>query len=233
MSKSEVGSHPELRLDKLSIYKPPTEKSAVPSLQPNSDGLLQLSRRVDWRFLLPDPNLGQVACVGSLKGTLVQSLRQFSTSLTVFEACPECADLRAEYDLVVAKDPTCELLQWAAKITKPDGFLYMEIHRRVRPPVCIQWISKSKAPQFNHVQDCVAAIELLGFTNVQAHWHWPNFESCAELVPIQHNMAIRYSLSRRHGGAMPRLKASLARCMVRVGLFEHLIPCYSVLGVRV
>ena len=40
----------------------------------DADALLQASRRVDWRFLLPDPNLGRVAYLGPRRGALLDSL---------------------------------------------------------------------------------------------------------------------------------------------------------------
>jgi hypothetical protein len=40
-----------------------------------NDALLQASRRLDWRFLLREPELGQVACIGSHNPELRAVLR--------------------------------------------------------------------------------------------------------------------------------------------------------------
>ena len=50
------------------------------------DALLQASRRVDWRFLLPEAELGRVACIGETDPDLVRSLRLFSSELTASQA---------------------------------------------------------------------------------------------------------------------------------------------------
>lgn len=52
---------------------------------PSNDTLLQLSRRIDWRFLLPDPELGRVACFGASDELLVSALKRFSAALTLVE----------------------------------------------------------------------------------------------------------------------------------------------------
>jgi hypothetical protein len=48
----------------------------VPVTASSHDSLLQASRRLDWRFLLADPELGRVACLGSHDPELVESLRK-------------------------------------------------------------------------------------------------------------------------------------------------------------
>src|SRR5262245_35723918 len=96
--------------------------------QLDADALLQASRRVDWRFLLPDPNLGRVAYLGPARGALLESLRLFSVSLALGEAAG------AQYDVVVAHNPSLDGLRHAAELVRPGGFLYLEayspLHRR-------------------------------------------------------------------------------------------------------
>src|SRR5262245_31091445 len=96
--------------------------------QLDTDALLQASRRVDWRFLLPDPNLRQVAYLGPAHGALLESLRLFSASLALSEAAS------AQYDVVVAHNPPLDTLRRAAGLIRPGGFLYVEaygpLHRR-------------------------------------------------------------------------------------------------------
>ena len=43
---------------------------------------LETSRRLAWRFLLPNPHLGRVAYLGPASGTLPRALREFCDSLT-------------------------------------------------------------------------------------------------------------------------------------------------------
>src|SRR3954452_22288520 len=84
------------------------------------DVMLQASRRVDWRFLLPDPSLGEVAFIGSAQGSLLETLNIFSVSLTISDAGELMP--RSLYDVVVTVDPTVERLECAARRLRPDGW---------------------------------------------------------------------------------------------------------------
>jgi hypothetical protein len=52
----------------------------LPAAHTDHDSLLQLSRRVDWRFLLPEPELRRVAIVGSPDPELVRACDVFGES---------------------------------------------------------------------------------------------------------------------------------------------------------
>src|SRR5262245_45109298 len=95
------------------------------SAELDGDALLQASRRVDWRFLLPDPNLGQVAYLGPAHGALPESLRLFSTTLVLGEAAGAAG---ARYDLVVIHNPTLDGLRRAAALVRRGGYLYIEAY---------------------------------------------------------------------------------------------------------
>ena len=188
--------------------------------QLDADALLQASRRVDWRFLLPDPNLRQVAYLGPAHGALLESLRLFSASLALSEAAG------AQYDVVVAHNPPLDTLRRAAGLVRPGGFLYVEaygpLHRRRLRRGPGRW------PRF--AADYVAAAERFGLAEAVAHWHWPNFESCAEIVPLADLDAMRLALGRRRSGAGARLKSAFGRALARSGLFARLAPCFSIVA---
>src|SRR6185436_21148578 len=95
----------------------------------DTDALLQASRRVDWRFLLPDPRLGRVAYVGPARGALVESLRLFSASVTM-AGTASAANATGQYELVVASGPSLEILRRASELVGPGGFLYVEAYGR-------------------------------------------------------------------------------------------------------
>ena len=189
--------------------------------QLDADALLQASRRVDWRFLLPDPNLGQVAYLGPARGALLESLRLFSAALAVGQAARG-----AQHDVVVAHSPSLEQLRSAAGLVRPGGYLYVEaygpLHRRRLRRGPGRW------PRF--AADYVAAVERLGLAEAVAYWHWPSFESCAEIVPLADPDAMLLALGRRRSGAGARLKSALGRALLRSGLFARLAPCFSVVA---
>lgn len=193
-------------------------------IPPDRDTLLQVSRRVDWRFLLPDPDLGRVACLGKHDPELVDALGLLSESLTLLDAGdPETTEERAPHDLVVLCDPTLETLQAAAGLLRPGGWLYVEVHGPLTPGG-----RKLRRPRF--ARDYLAVLEQLGFEEREAYWHWPDFASCLEIVSLADPIAIRHALGRRQSGAGARLKARLGRLLLGSGLLGYLVPQASVVG---
>ncbi|HYY32017.1 MAG TPA: hypothetical protein VE693_00315 [Gaiellaceae bacterium] len=59
------------------------------AVAPDHDALLQASRRLDWRFLLEQPELGRVACIAKHDPDLIESLRLFSEVLSASRETPE------------------------------------------------------------------------------------------------------------------------------------------------
>lgn len=179
-----------------------------------SDALLQASRRVDWRFLLPDPNLGEVAYLGPAHGSLLESLRLFSAALTVTASATIHDRQPMQFDVVVMLAPSDKRVKQGAELVKPGGFLYVEARRR--------W-ARSPAGY-------VSALRRLGFIEVAAYWHWPNFESCTEIIPLGDPVALVHALGRRRSGGATRLKSALGRGLVRMGLLPRLVPCFSLVA---
>jgi hypothetical protein len=186
----------------------------------DADALLQASRRVDWRFLLPDPNLGHVAFLGPARGSLVESLRLFSTAL----AANDAARQEALYDVVVAATPTHAQLRRAAGLLRPGAHLYVE----ARGPFKLARLLRRGQPRF--AADYVAAVQRLGLVEALAHWHWPNFENCAEITPLGQRDALLLALARRRSGTGAQLKSLAGRALLWSGLFERLVPCFSVVA---
>ncbi len=63
------------------------------------------------------------------------------------------------------------------------------------------------------------------------YWHWPDFASCEEIVPLNDAGAVRLMLARRRVYG-ERIKFWLGRLLVRMGLFGLLVPCASIVGRR-
>jgi hypothetical protein len=204
---------------------PPAGRPSGPEIvaRHDADALLQASRRVDWRFLLPDPNLGWVAYIGPTRGAHIESLRLFSQALTLVD--PAAAPAASQFDVVVASSPSRDALRRAAELIRPGGFLYVEafgpFRRRRRT-------GRGRGLRF--AADYVAAIERLGLAEATAYWHWPNFETCAEIVPLAHQDALLVAFSRRRSGAGARLKSAAGRALLRSGLFARLVPCFSIVA---
>lgn len=201
-----------------------------------SDTLLQASRRIDWRFLLPSPVMQNVAYVGLAQPELLKSLRLYSQSLTIIETDQAEIELRANYDVVVASAPSDKLLKKAAKLVKPGGFLYVETYglfgfAHIRPRAT--WRTVLSKARLCSSTKCVAVLESLDFIQIEEHWHWPSFEACTKIIPLQPQSALTYALTQNPNTFAARLITALGRRRLpQTGLVARLIPCYSILAQR-
>jgi SAM-dependent methyltransferase len=193
--------------------------------QSDADAMLQASRRVDWRFLLPNPNLAWVAHVGPARGTLIESLRLFSRALTIID--PASGPLSSQFDVVVVSGPSRPLLRQAVELVRPGGFLYIEAFG----PLKRSGRGRSRRG-LRFAADYIVALGQLGINDATAYWHWPNFEACAEIVPLADRAALTLAFARRRSGAGARVKSAVGRVLLQSGLFARLAPCFSIVGQR-
>jgi hypothetical protein len=230
-----------------------------------SDHELQLARRIDWRFLLPEPYLRRVAYFGQEPGMLPSALEHFSESLRINSVAEN-----GSFDLVVLHLIETSSLAKAHKLLAPGGFLYWEmkplnwaaswrgITKRSLRPLWAAVNAKTNdlatgphKPRFftettkgsrgkgaglqknvlNLFHDHVAALERLGFGDIQMHWQRPNFEACLEVIPMN-AAALDYAFSRPRSDWASRLKFAAGRVMMQTGLLAHLTPCFSLIARR-
>ncbi|CAN5148312.1 hypothetical protein BH20ACT13_BH20ACT13_10680 [soil metagenome] len=186
--------------------------------------LLAASRRIDWRFLLPHPELGHVACSTAADPALVHSCRLFAKSLTLLE---EQQDERAprSVDLLVLVDPQADELSSALDLLKPGGWMYVEIHgaltRRGR-----------RLRRLRFPADHIAELRRLGLDRIEAYWHWPDFESCTEIMPLGEPAAMRGALLRRQASRGRSVLVSVARLLLATRLLPLAVTHGSVIGQR-
>ena len=156
-------------------------------------------RRLDWRFLLPDPRLGRVAYLGPAGGSLADALRASGAALLV--TAPPVADAdRAAFDTVVAVSPSGQALAAAADLLRTDGWLYAEVPGRL-----------------GNAGRIAAQAHGAGFGEVQRHWHWPDFERGTRILPLDDGGALVYALVKGRRGAAGMALAALVRGLQRVG----------------
>ena len=177
----------------------------------HSDVLLQASRRLDWRFLLPDPGLDRVAYIGPIHGTLLPTLRQFSKS-DVLEA-PDADD--AGYDVVVLRNPSLNRLRSAVRLVRPGGCLYAEISGAGRLP-----------------GRYVTTLRRAGLTQVEMYWHWPNFEKCTRIIPLGGPTPLVYTLIKGQTGVVPQFWAILLHWLHQTGLLHLALWHFSLVAQR-
>ena len=164
----------------------PTLGGTPRSGEPDNGGAeaRQLVRRLDWRFLLPDPRLRRVAYLGPDGCLLARALEAFSDSLRVFAGDgPE----REVTDVLVAHAARWSDIDAAAAGLVPGGMLYWEMAR-----------GRDRLGT-----NPVAWLKQRGFTDIQTHWHYPGFETCRQIVPLD-DAAACASLLREHFASVDR-----------------------------
>lgn len=176
------------------------------ALQDGAADALAAVRRLDGRFLLASPALGRVAWLGP-SDSLAEVLARFADCVCCDDAEPACP-------LVVARNPDAQTVARAAKRVAPGGCLYFELDRGGGLAV---------------LREQLAA---LGFRELRAYWHWPNFDRCAEIVPLDSPAALRCFFGRRRADALARLKAAVGSGLARIGAAARLARCVSVVASR-
>jgi hypothetical protein len=186
------------------------------------DAQLAAVRRVDWRFLLPRPELGRVGCAGAVPASLRQGLEASGATVVPLDRQASVGALPEPCDHVVAV--LSDVRQAAAVDSpKPNGWLIVEVEglRAGR------WLRRPLTPAA-----WVRALERQGWREVRAFAHWPDFETCAQVVPVGEPAAWRLALRRGGSGRSTRLFAAAARLGLAVGILPGVVPCFSVVARR-
>jgi hypothetical protein len=184
----------------------------------DKDHALQRVRRLDWRFLLPNPNLGEVAYLGPMSGTLPLALQQFSELFTIVvpsDGPRVDVKMACSYETVVLRSSTVAAVKRVTPLLMSGGYLYWEVER---------------ASSLGHVQTFVKAVAGLGFDDIQVNWHRPDFESCLEMIPLTDAVALRFAFARRHESVGKRLKFAAGRLLVTTGSLPRIVPCFSIIA---
>ncbi|MDQ2693993.1 MAG: hypothetical protein M3Z21_01195 [Pseudomonadota bacterium] len=121
---------------------------------------LQLSRRLDWRFLLPEPDFGQVLYVGADDPQLMAALE----SSAAVQRLAGRGGGQGRYDLVVAKGADFAAVGAALLALQPGGWLYWEAGR---------------------IRHHVRFLEAVGLGDIALHWHFPSFAACTRILPLK------------------------------------------------
>lgn len=195
--------------------------------------LLQASRRLDWRFLLPDPALARVAYLGPKRSLLWASLRLFAQELTLLSATASTA-AQASYDVVVLCEPAPRTLQQAIRLVRPGGALYIEVHGPLWPA---KWLKRNpltlfQQPRLWQPADYVQALAGAGFAEASAFWFWPDFERCTKIIPLADPVVLPYVFAppTQPRGVKTRLKAAYKQWLVQSGWLTVTQPSFGIVA---
>jgi hypothetical protein len=185
--------------------------------------LLQASRRLDWRFLLPRPQLAATVYLGRHDAALIAALGAHADLTIVGE--DTLRSLTSSFDLAVLKDPSLGSVRAGRDLVRPGGWVYAEVGGVLRRPGLVP-VAAHPVSRWRRV-----FIDA-GLTEVTAHWHVPNHDAAAFLVPLGDPGGVRLVLRRHQGSAAGYTKATVGRILAAMGLIELAVRDASVLGRR-
>jgi len=172
--------------------------------------------RVDWRFLLGNGRLGRVVYVGEPSAVHLAGLYAVSEEVTAADAETE----REPGDAVVVARPTAGELVHAMALLRPGGWIYVETGYRRR---------RAETARF---YECLRILQDGGFVSLQAFWHFPNFESCLEIIPLADPAVVRLAIDRRQRTLAATAKGLIARLLLACRLLPRALPSVSLVGRR-
>jgi hypothetical protein len=185
--------------------------------------LLQASRRLDWRFLLPRPQLAATVYLGRPDAALIAALRAHAELTIVSE--DTLRSLTSSFDLAVLKDPSLGSVRAGRDLVRPGGWVYAEVGGVLRRPGLVPVAARPVSRWRRVFIDA-------GLTEVTAQWHVPNHDAAAFLVPLGDPGGVRLVLRRHQGSAAGYTKATVGRILAAMGLIELAVRDASVLGRR-
>src|SRR3990172_1069424 len=177
---------------------------------------LEIARRVDWRYLLPDPRLREVTFIGKPEGILLEALHLFSERLAVITPSAERTQMAVgNSDVAVVRSRERVAIALASSALRTGGYLYWEVEPS-------RWRLS--------LRNNLGALRGLGFDEIRVYWCRPNFEDCLEMVPLRKSSVLAFVLSRNFGGMRRWMWRAVARLFARTGLLAWLMPCRSVVA---
>lgn len=223
-----ISSLGDIRLPASLQTGAPMEAASIPApLSP--DALLQASRRLDWRFLLPDPELGQIAYAGQQATALVEALGLFSASLTRLTPQVLAGRIFEPFDLVVVHAAPYKDLERAAGFVRPGGHIYIEAYSFFAPLLSIGAGRRGWRARFSGAATTgrlAAQLSRLGFNEVKGYIHVPDFEACTRILPLGEPGTMGYLASAVPNRSQSGWKRLLSPLLARF------YPCFSLIARR-
>lgn len=177
-------------------------------------------RALDWRFLLPSPQLGKVVCLGPVASEIMETLPLFCESVVIIET-PNRDKGQGQYDLAFVTDCSANALHHACRLLRAGGFIYWAIDRRCA------WRQSAFFSLLRPVQALAGRLQQAGFTDVAGYWHRPDFDHCLDIIPFDDGVSLSVAFSHRPGTVRKWLKFAVGKILWRTGLLARLAPCVS------
>ena len=186
-----------------------TRRGLRPAVGLTAADASRLTRRLDWRFLLPDPHLRRVIHVGFPTVTMARALAAFSDSLVFAGGQPHAC---GQADLVVAEGAARQQIEGVLPELRPGGWLYWEL----------------RSGQTLRQAD-IAWLRRCGISHVQAFWHCGGFENRRWIIPLADPAGLAMFLKRRIVNIPANLLSQIADGLARSRTL-HRTLAISVIG---
>lgn len=178
-------------------------------------------RRVDWRFLLPQPQKGSFDHLVVLGGpeNLAARIREVGVAERVSSTLP--GEQPADALAILHDSPVS--LRKAVHCLRPGGMLYYEVDRRSGAGL---WASPGRIRRM---------LADAGLTITGIYWAKPDFAHCEMYLPLDRAWALRWYLKTLYTPITP-LRTLLEPALrtisaVGSGAFAPFAPCYAVTAV--
>lgn len=158
-----------------------------------------LVRRLDWRFLLPEPRLESVVFAGPAQSGLLAALHHAGESVVRAEASGSVSpEEESQCPVAVVQGAERERVETAHPHLARGGWLYWETRwSGARPAVGAS--RGATLRQARTSEDVRVVLRSLGYERIALHWHYPDFETCRWMVPLDDPAAGAWFLSRDRG----------------------------------
>jgi len=213
------------------VVVPAAVAECATAIEPiRTDENLRLSRRLDWRFLLPQPDLLRVAYFGPAEVSLATALKKFSESFTPMTGSQTARDLNESggFDIAVLRSPSLKDLERASILLKPGGGIYVEIESLWAATVRYQ--RNPLAERFQSLKHYLTVLEQHGFVDIEAYWHRPSFERCVEIIPLHDRTTKEFVFSRSSSGLLSQIKFAAGRYTLKSNYLMRLLQSVSVVA---
>jgi hypothetical protein len=178
-----------------------------------------LLRRLDWRFLFPQTDLGKILYIGVPQGPLWEALAAHCDSVVTPDE-PTAAP--ASFEIAVVKNASVTTMDRFRPVLTRCRSVYVEVERQ--PASILRGASTTGRWQ--------RALRSCGFV-ATAYWPRHGVDECIEYVPLGQRDVCRYVFGRKRSGELGKMIGLGGELFSRTKLLDLALPAFCIVGSRV
>ena len=169
-----------------------------------------------------------MAYIGWEDKKLIGTIDWLSREFTVLHASNTKCD--KTYSLAVCTSVEFACLKRATNCLEAGGYLYWEVARHGTGHMADSGTKPAGSVLFANYRKLFSVLNSLGYTDIEAYWHRPDFRSCIEIIPLVERSHFRYVFGRNVTGVKGLLQYFLGVLFSRTCLFDYLVPNLSLIA---